>query len=87
MLKGGVTNISAPQKVQHILSLTFHFSARVRRFSSFSHCLLFYLNGQCPMFFSPSTLLGEHGPFSCGQPKRLSYQTQPSLHITQLTRQ
>lgn len=37
--------------------------------------------------FSPSTLLGEHSPFSCGQPKRLSYQTQPSLHITQLTRQ
>lgn len=53
MLKGGVTNISAPQKVQHILSLTFHFSARVRRFSSFSHCLLFYLNGHLLPLHTP----------------------------------
>lgn len=87
------------KKMQHILFLTFHFSIPVCRiFSSHSHCLLFYL-GLCDGHFKPpprpppdpfQTFLGELSPCSCGHqqsPWGLSYQRQPSPHITQLTRQ
>lgn len=84
-------------KMQHILFLTSHFSTRMCRiFPSHSHCLLFYL-GLCdghlqpPPVLPPSThSLKSSAPFCCGQqpsPWGLSYQREPSLHITQLTRQ
>lgn len=87
------------KKMQHILFLTFHFSTQVCKiFWSHPHCLLFYFL-LCDGHFKPPpcpppdpfiTSLGELSPFSCGQhqsPWGLSYQRQPSLHITQLTRQ